>query len=347
MILSVIDLKSDTVTKPGEDMRKAMASAEVGDDVYMEDPTVRALEAKGAELTGKEDALFVASGTMGNLVSILTHCDRGDGAVLGFKSHIYYYEGGGLSVLGGIVPLIADDAKGIPETEDIRFWLRPKNVHYAPARLLCLENTHNRCGGIAVDPDSFARVADFGKENGLAVHLDGARIFNASIAYNVPATAFTDKVDSVQICLSKGLGAPVGSLVCADSNFVDRARSWRKKVGGGMRQAGIIAAGGLYALKNNVKRLADDHENASILAEKLSNGGLVVESEGKRTNMVFFGIGGNGEKDSAFLEACSKRGVQFNGVGKGHFRLVTHINVDREQVVKAAEVILEEAGSCR
>lgn len=345
--MSVIDLKSDTVTRPDEQMRKAMSSAEVGDDVYLEDPTVRALEEKGAELTGKEDALFVVSGTMGNLVAMLSHCCAGDGAVLGAKSHIYYYEAGGLSVLGGILPLIVNDLSGIPEIDGIKGWLRPENIHFAPAKLLCLENTHNRCGGIAVDPETFSETADFAKANGLSIHLDGARIFNAAVEFNVPVTRFTQKVDSVQLCLSKGLGAPVGSLICSTSDFIDRARFWRKKVGGGMRQAGIIAAGGLYALNNNIDRLAEDHENAEILASKLAEAGLKVENTGRTTNMVFFNIDGEGEKDPVFLEACNTRGVQFNGVGNGRFRLVTHIDVSRKQVLEAADIIVEEARVCQ
>ena len=180
--MAVIDLKSDTVTRPGEEMRKAMYKAEVGDDVYGEDPTVNALEEKAAEMTGKEDALFVVSGTMGNLVSLLTHCKAGAGAILGNKSHIYYYEAGGLSALGGILLLIVDDSQGLPSMEEVAHWMRPKNVHFVPARLLCLENTHNKCGGIAISPDSFGKTADLAREWGMDTHLDGARIFNAAIA---------------------------------------------------------------------------------------------------------------------------------------------------------------------
>lgn len=339
--MRVIDLKSDTVTKPGEGMRKAMYEAEVGDDVYREDPTVIALEEKAAALTGKEAALFVVSGTMGNLVSLLTHCTRGDGAILGSISHIYYYEAGGLSTLGGILPLITDDSDGIPCIDGIEYWCRPSNVHFAPAKLLCLENTHNKSGGIAVSPEKFRKTVEFAKAKGLPVHLDGARVFNAAAAWDVDVKEFTGPVDSVQICLSKGLGAPVGSLICASASFVERARFWRKKVGGGMRQSGVIAAAGLYALDHNLSRLAEDHHNAAAMAGILTDAGIKVESGSKSTNMVFFETSSSLD-EKTFLEACYSRGVQFNQVGSGRFRLVTHLDVSHEQALEAAHIITEE-----
>lgn len=339
--MAVIDLKSDTVTKPGKEMRKAMYEAEVGDDVYGEDPTVIALEEKAAALTGKEAALFVVSGTMGNLISLLTHCSPGDGAILGQKSHIYYYEAGGMSALGGILPLTVDDSQGIPSVEDISHWCRPANVHFAPARLLCLENTHNKGGGIAVSPSTFREVAEGAREMGLAIHLDGARIFNAAAAWNVGADEFTTHVDSVQICLSKGLGAPVGSLICASSTFIEEARYWRKKVGGGMRQAGIIAAGGLYSLENNIERLAEDHCNAALMAGILAEAGIEVEESPKSTNMVFFKTPSSLDEEM-FLNSCLSKGVQFSSVEPGRFRLVTHIDVSREQVIQASHIIAKE-----
>ncbi len=345
--MAIIDLKSDTVTRPGEEMRKAMYQAEVGDDVYGEDPTVNALERKAAEMTGKEDALFVVSGTMGNLVSLLTHCRAGEGAILGSKSHIYYYEAGGLSALGGILPLIVDDSDGLPSTEQVSHWNRPSNVHFVPARLLCLENTHNKCGGIAISPERFAKAIEMARENGMLTHLDGARVFNAAIAYGVDVREYTSLVDSIQLCLSKGLGAPVGSIVCSDCDFIARARYWRKRVGGGMRQAGIIAAAGLYALENNIERLEEDHQNARLLSELLLNDGIEVESNGTGTNMVFFRVQLGDSGDESLLARCAERNVQFNRVEPGRFRLVTHIDVNRDQVRQAAEVILEEVRACR
>lgn len=342
--MAVIDLKSDTVTKPGKEMRKAMYEAEVGDDVYGEDPTVIALEQKAAMLTGKEAGLFVVSGTMGNLVSLLTHCSTGDGAILGNKSHIYYYEAGGMAAMGGILPLIVDDSDGIPECEDIKHWCRPSNIHFAPAKLLCLENTHNKGGGIAVSPERFTRTVECARELGLPVHLDGARVFNAAAAFKVKASEFTAQVDSVQLCLSKGLGAPVGSLICASPEFIEKARYWRKKVGGGMRQAGIIAAAGLYALENNIERLEEDHENAVLIANVLKDAGISVEESSSSTNMVFFRTGPGLDED-AFLSSCFEKGVQFNKVEPGRFRLVTHIDVTREQALEGARIIADEVGS--
>lgn len=343
--MAVIDLKSDTVTKPGEEMRKAMYQAEVGDDVYGEDPTVIALEEKAAALTGKEAAIFVVSGTMGNLVSLMSHCTHGDGAILGHKSHIYYYEAGGMSALAGILPLTVDDHEGIPSLEDIAHWCRPSDIHFAPARLLCLENTHNKGGGIAVSPSKFRETAQGARELGLAIHLDGARIFNAATAWDVKTDEFTRHVDSVQICLSKGLGAPVGSLICASSDFIETARYWRKKVGGGMRQAGVIAAAGLYALENNIERLAEDHENAFLIAKILEDAGIEVEKSSKSTNMVFFRTSPSLDGD-LFLNSCFSKGVQFNSVESGRFRLVTHIDVSREQAEEAAHLIVKEIQCC-
>ncbi|WP_286951742.1 MULTISPECIES: low-specificity L-threonine aldolase [Aminobacterium] len=338
-----IDLKSDTVTKPSEEMRRAMYEAEVGDDVYSEDPTVLRLEEKAAEITGKEAALFAVSGTMGNLVSLLSHCNRGDGVIIGTYSHINNYEGGGLSALGGLFPILVDDSSGIPSQESIGEKCLPKNVHYAPARLLCLENTHNKCGGIAVSPERFAETGEKAKDMGLPVHLDGARLFNAALAWGADISVYTSRVDSVQLCLSKGLGAPVGSVICASSDFIDRARHWRKRVGGGMRQAGVIASAGLYALDHNIDRMIEDHENAKRIAYILQDGGLAVEENGRQTNMVFFSIPENGPTASMLIDSCARRGVYFTAMGERRVRLVTHLDVSKEQAVKAAEIIVEEA----
>ncbi|MDR3230016.1 MAG: threonine aldolase family protein, partial [Synergistaceae bacterium] len=226
-----IDLKSDTITKPDAEMRRAMCEAEVGDDVYGEDPTVRRLEKMGADLLGKEAALYVTSGTQGNLVSLLTHCGRGDGVILGQDSHILNYEGGGLAALGGMVPIPVDDEKGIPDMATLERAMKPKgNVHFAYPRVLCLENTHNRAGGHASAPEEIAERVSWAHKQGLSVHMDGARLFNATVAWSVTPAEMVKDVDSVQICLSKGLGAPMGSLICASGEFVERARYWRKKV---------------------------------------------------------------------------------------------------------------------
>lgn len=336
----MIDVRSDTVTKPSKEMRAAMAIAEVGDDVYGEDPTVRALELKAAELTDQEDALFVTSGTQGNLVAMMTHCSRGDGVILGSGSHIYIYEGGGLAVLGGMMPLLVDDSGGIPSVEAIGGACKGENVHFAPARLLCLENTHNHHGGIAVSPECFSRAVAVARDRELLVHLDGARIFNAAVAHDVPASVFTGQVDSVQICLSKGLGAPVGSLVCGSKGFIHRARHWRKRLGGGLRQAGVIAAAGLYSLEHMVERLGEDHDHAALLAELLNRGGLAVEQHEGTTNMVFITLPEDACTAPELVARCGERGVLFNAVGERRVRLVAHVDVNEEMIRQTAEVIL-------
>ena len=336
-----IDLKSDTVTRPSQAMRQAMFDAEVGDDVYGEDPTVRRLEEKAADLVGMEASLYLTSGTMGNLVSLLTHCGRGEGAVVGRSSHILGNEGGGLAALGSIVPLVADDDSGLIPESEIRRHCRPSNVHLAPAKLLCLENTHNSRGGLAISPAQMRPATDAARGLGLSIHLDGARIFNAAVAWKCDVKEFTSQVDSIQMCLSKGLGAPVGSLLCGNKDFIERARHWRKKVGGGMRQAGVIAASGLYALEHNIARLEEDHRNASLMADILSRGGVSVEKSEKPTNMIFFRLH-EGKDDYALLQRCSARGVLFGMAAPGRFRLVTHLDVSCEQARRAAEIISEE-----
>ncbi len=340
--MKVLDLRSDTVTKPTEEMRAAMASAEVGDDVYGEDPTINLLEKESAAMTGHEAGLFVTSGTQGNAVAILTHCGRGDGAILGSDSHIYIYEGGGLSALGGILPLVADDSGGIVSPEGVHSWCRPANVHFAPARLFCVENTHNRAGGVAVSPDSYCASVDAARSRGLKVHLDGARIFNASTAWGVDVRDYTGVVDSVQFCLSKGLGAPVGSMLCGSAEFISQARHWRKRLGGGLRQAGVLAAAGLIALRKMTLRLEEDHRNAADLSSALVSGGLSVEKVSKPTNMVYVQIGQEGPDTEELARRCAARGVLFGAVSERRFRLVTHFGVTAEDVLLASRVILEE-----
>ena len=341
--MKTIDLRSDTVTKPSFAMRRAMAEAVVGDDVYGEDPTIRRLEELAAALTGPQAGFFVTSGTQGNLASLLCHCKRGEGAILGKQSHIFNYEGGGLAAFGGIMPLPVEDTGGLPALDSVQGWVRPANVHFAPARLLCLENTHNREGGNAAAPAHFRKAATAARDWGLAVHLDGARIFNAAVAWDVDVKTYTGVVDSVQLCLSKGLGAPVGSVVCGKADFIEQARHWRKVLGGGLRQAGVLAAAGLIALEENISRLAEDHENASILAEQVECDSLSVEECPKRTNMVYLGIRKDGLTAGELADRCRLKGVLFNVVNPKRVRLVTHLDVTRGDVREAARIILEEA----
>ncbi len=340
-----IDLRSDTVTKPCAAMRRAMAEAEVGDDVYGDDPTVLRLEEEAAALLGKEAALYVTSGTQGNLVALLTHCGRGEGVILGRETHILNFEGGGMACLGGIVPLPAEDPSGLPGIPEMEAVLKPAdNVHFVRARLVCFENTNNRRGGHASTPQEIAERSAWARSRGLSVHIDGARLFNAAVALGVKASDLVRDADSVQICLSKGLGAPMGSLVCASRDFVERARFWRKRLGGGLRQAGVVAAAGLYALRHNVDRLAEDHENARKIGGILSDAGLAVFAAERPTNMVYFRT-----KDAAsadrLLEICRGRGVLFNKSAPDTFRLVTHRDVSAEAALEAASIIASASRS--
>ncbi len=341
--MKIIDLRSDTVTKPSEAMRKVFLSAPVGDDVYQEDPSIHELEALGAEMAGKEASIFMASGTQGNLIALLAQCVSGDGVILGRDSHIYNYERGGLAVLGGLMPLLVRESEGLPLEEDVLEWCRPANVHFNPARMVCLENTHNRGGGKAVPPEKFRAFAENLRSRGLLIHLDGARLWNAAVKHKVPLRNYTECVDTVQLCLSKGLGAPVGSLLCGSRHVVERAREWRKMVGGGMRQAGILGAAGVYALKNNLSRLADDHDHAALLAELLRRGGLEVRYDAFSTNMVFLDLHSSNRNASDLTERCAAQGVLFGGMGDS-LRFVTHLDIAREDVCTAAEVILREFG---
>jgi len=264
-----IDLRSDTVTHPTPAMRAAMSQAPVGDDVYGEDPTVNRLQELAASLVGKEAALYVPSGTMGNLASILAHCQRGDEVMLGDKSHTFLYEAGGISVLGGIHSRqLTNQPDGSLLLSELEEGLRGSDSHFPPSRLVCLENTHNRCGGTCQTPEYFQQVSGFAGRHGLKIHLDGARIFNAAAAQNVDVTAFAQHVDSLTFCLSKGLAAPVGSVACGTREFIQRVHRQRKLLGGGMRQAGILAAAGIVALETMPGRLGEDHARARALAER-------------------------------------------------------------------------------
>lgn len=342
-----IDLRSDTVTHPTPAMRAAMSQAPVGDDVYGEDPTVNRLQELAASLVGKEAALYVPSGTMGNLASILAHCQRGDEVMLGDKSHTFLYEAGGISVLGGIHSRqLTNQPDGSLLLSELEEGLRGSDSHFPPSRLVCLENTHNRCGGTCQTPEYFQQVSGFAGRHGLKIHLDGARIFNAAAAQNVDVTAFAQHVDSLTFCLSKGLAAPVGSVVCGTREFIQRVHRQRKLLGGGMRQAGILAAAGLEALKTpNLERLADDHANARRLAEGLAElPGIVADPASVQTNILFIEYRGR-KGDTAWLgRALTERGVWCLALGE-RLRMVTHRDVTRAQIdaaLKLAAGILKD-----
>jgi len=340
-----IDLRSDTVTVPTPAMRQAMAAAEVGDDVFGDDPTVNRLEALAAEMAGTEAALFVASGTMGNLASLLAHGGRGRDVILGDESHIYHYENGGASALGGLVfRPVRTDADGTLPLDALRaaIHLPAHNYHfyhYTRPGVICLENTHNRCGGRILSPEYFAEVAALAAEHQLPVHLDGARLFNAAVAAGRPITDWTRHVTSVQLCLSKGLSAPVGSLICGPAAFVDEARRMRKILGGGMRQAGVIAAPGILALTEMVSRLADDHRNARILADGVAMlGGVALDPPEVDTNIVIFRMPSVAAAE-AYETALEREGVLVSNFGRGRLRLVTHDGVT-EADCRAAVAIM-------
>jgi threonine aldolase len=330
-----IDFRSDTVTWPTETMRRAMAGARVGDDVHGEDPTVNELETRAASLAGKEAGLLVASGTMGNLVAILTHANRGDEALVGRDAHTISWEAGGMAVLGGIVPqTLPTDEMGRMDLAELEAAIRPDDPHLPRTRLILLENSYGARAGAAIPPDYFAAVAELARRHGLKVHLDGARLFNAAIALGVPAEDLTRHVDSVTFCLSKGLCAPVGSVLCGSAAFIAQARRTRKLLGGGMRQAGVLAAAGLVALDEMIDRLADDHVHARCLAEELATiPGIVVAPDKVQTNMVFFGLGDEIRLSrEEVIARLQQDNVLLDTHGPREFRAVTHYWIGMDEV---------------
>jgi len=343
--METIDLRSDTVTRPTPEMRQAMYEAEVGDDVYGEDPTVNRLEEAAAEMLGKEAALLVASGTMGNLISLLTHCGRGDEVILGDQSHTFLFEQGGMAALGGITPFpVANQEDGTLRLHDVEAAIRRDDTHFPRTRLVCLENTHNMCNGTPLPVAYMAAASRLAHEHGLSVHLDGARVFNAAVALDVPASDIVQDVDSVMFCLSKGLSAPVGSIVCGSGEFISEARRARKVLGGGMRQAGIIAAAGVVALERMIDRLAEDHARARTLADGLGElPGIDVGPV--TTNILYFNITEGAPKSPEQVELeLRNKGVLLNSRGGGRFRAVTHYGIEEQDIERALEAIRRTVG---
>jgi threonine aldolase len=327
--MEYIDLRSDTVTKPTAEMREAMAKAEVGDDVYGEDSTVNLLQELAADRMGMEAGLFVASGTMGNLAAVLAHCGRGDEVIVGNKAHTFLFEAGGVSVLGGVHSCqLPNQPDGSLTLEDIESAIRPDDPHAPISRLICLENTHNRCGGTYQVPSYGRQIAEFAHSHGMAVHLDGARVFNAAVAQNIDVKELTCEMDSVTFCLSKGLCAPVGSVLCGSREFIRKAHRIRKMLGGGMRQAGILASAGIVALEKMTLRLHEDHARAKRLAEELMRlPGLVIDMP--ITNMVFVSLDqmvSTSVQNIAFH--LKEMGVLVGIIGERNFRLVLHYWID-------------------
>ena len=337
----IIDLRSDTVTLPTPRMREAMYRAELGDDVFGEDPTVNRLQEMAAERLGKEAGLLVVSGTMGNLVSLLTHCGRGDEVVMGDRAHTFLFEAGGASALGGIhVRTVPNQPDGTIRPADVVAAIRGDNVHFPRSRLVCLENTHNRCSGAALSPAQMESVAAVARAHGLRVHLDGARIFNAAVALGLPARELAAVADSVSFCLSKGLSAPVGSVICASKAFIAEARRQRKVVGGGMRQAGIIAAAGIVALEEMIDRLAEDHAHARLLAEAIAEiPGLAIDPPPVLTNIVIFEVTDPRLTPQELSRRLLARGVKINPTEGRSLRAVTHYGIERTDVEQAIRVL--------
>lgn len=337
----VVDLRSDTVTLPTPEMREAMARAEVGDDVWEEDPTVQRLEVLAAERTAKEAALFVPSGTMGNLVSILSHARPGQEIILDLDSHIFNHEVASAAVIGGVQTRPISTGRGFLSPAEVLAAIRPANIHVPPTGLVCLENTHNRHGGTACSPEAIREVAEVARARGIPVHLDGARIFNAAVALGREVAEFARPVDSVMFCLSKGLAAPVGSLVCGSREFIGRARRFRKMLGGGMRQVGVLAAAGIVALEKMVLRLAEDHRNARRLAEGLARlPGIRIDLTRVETNIVIFFVDRPGGTEE-LVSGCAARKVKIHAIGPSAVRCVTHKDVDREGIDRALDAFRE------
>lgn len=333
-----IDLRSDTVTLPSTAMRQAMYEAELGDDVYGEDPSIRNLEELMADLSGKEAALFVTSGTQGNLVALLAHCGRGQEVIMEADAHIFYYEVGGLSALAGLVPVRVPSERGVLQPEAVQAAIRGENIHFPETGLICLENTHNRAGGTVTNIAQMQAVRSVADRFGIPMHMDGARLFNAATALGESLAAVAAPVDTVSICLSKGLGAPVGAVLCGSSEFIQAARKYRKMLGGGLRQAGVLAAAGIYALQHNVERLAIDHANARFLAEGLQNlPGITVDMQAVQTNIVMINVAGTGFSGPELAARFLEQGLKANANGPQTIRFVTHLNVSREDCQSALE----------
>ena len=337
-----IDLRSDTVTKPCDIMRKLMAEAEVGDDVYGEDPTVLKLESLAAQKLGKEAALFVASGTMGNQLAVLASTSRGDEIILEKSAHIYAFEVGGIAMLAGVMPNTIIGINGKISLSQLKEAIKPENIHYPQGTLLCLENSSNFGGGTVYTLEEIDNLSEFAKNNGLKVHIDGARIFNAAVYLKIPVQELVKNADSVMFCLSKGLGAPVGSMLVGTRKFIERARKYRKMLGGGLRQAGILAAAGIYALENLVERLEEDHIQARKLAQALNElSGIKIEMDSVQTNIVMVEIDNSKANVQDCVKLLKNKGILVNSVDERRLRFVTHRDVTPQDIDFTIQVITE------
>ncbi|MDL4841144.1 low-specificity L-threonine aldolase [Aquibacillus rhizosphaerae] len=337
----MIDLRSDTVTKPSKAMRKAAYEAEVGDDVYGEDATVNKLEETAAEILGKESALFVTSGTQGNQIAALTHCKPGDEVILEANAHIFLYEAAAFSALAGVQSNPIQGTRGAMNPKDVETTIRKDDIHFPDTTLICLENTHNKAGGAIVPLENMREIYSIANRNNIPVHLDGARLFNASVASGISVRTYAKYTDTVQFCLSKGLGAPVGSIIAGDRQFIAKAKKWRKRLGGGLRQAGIIAGPGLVALTENVERLVEDHDFAKKLANGLANIDKLQVENKVETNIILVNVKNTGYSVNQFLEELKSRGILAGAYGTNSIRFVTNYDVTKEDIEKTLVRIQE------
>lgn len=333
----VIDLRSDTVTKPTLEMRQAAFDAEVGDDVYQEDPSVLELEELSASKLGKEAAMFVPSGTQGNQIAVLTHCHPGEEIILEENSHIYFYEGASISALAGVQPRTLKGHQGALYPKDVEMAIREDDIHQPDTSLICLENTHNRAGGAVVPLENMKEIYQLSRQYNIPVHLDGARIFNTSVASGIDVKEYASYTDTIQFCLSKGLGAPVGSVIAGSADFITKARKWRKRLGGGLRQAGVIAAPGLVALRSMVDRLEEDHINAKQLADGVGNiSGLTIENS-VDTNIVLVNTEKANINAAEFIERLSEVGILAVRFGPDTVRFTTHYDIDAQDITNVLD----------
>lgn len=345
--LNNIDLRSDTVTLPPDGMRGVVLDARLGDDVIHEDYTTNDLENKAAKMFNKEAALFVPSGTMGNLVSVLTHCNRGDEIIVGDKSHTFYYEAGGISAYGSVHSRqLKNNEDGTIDLNTIKHSIRTEDDHFPTTKLICLENTHNICGGAPLSLEYLKSIKELATKNNLKVHIDGARIFNAAIATKAQVSQIAQHSDSLTFCLSKGLSSPVGSIICGKNKFISQARKIRKGLGGGMRQSGVIACFGIYALDNMIEQLTIDHNNAQYMAMELNKSDqIIINPQEVQTNLIYFKLSNINIPPKDFIKGCNKSGLLFYYTGNDRYRLVTHFGIVRQDVQKAIEIIFKVLNS--
>jgi threonine aldolase len=338
----MIDLRSDTVTQPTEEMRKAMFRARVGDDVFGEDPTVNLLQEKISELTGKEAALFVASGTMGNQVCINVHTQPGNEIIVERNAHLYNYESGAPGLLSGVQIMPIPGQRGSFTLEQVREVIRPFNVHHPRTALICMENTHNREGGTIFPLDEMTKISRFARESGIKLHLDGARLWNASVATGILIRQYCELFDSVSMCFSKGLGAPVGSIISGSRDFIDKAHYYRKVYGGGMRQAGILAAAALYAVEHHIKRLEEDHTRARMLGEFIATvPGIEFDADSAQTNIIIFNVKNTGYSGQQVIDRLQQSGIKMLTFAGTKIRAVTHLHITDQDIKNTIKVLKE------